>query len=341
MTTEEADEPLPRRLGRWVDNGLLTAEQAGQIEAYEATRGGAAEVAARDATATGAADTPAPPDPPGSRPPSLVVEALGYLGGVLVLVAGLLLGAQLWEEIPDAGRAVLLAGVAVLLLVGGGTVPVRLGDAGRRLRSVLWTLAVVAAGGTLGVLGSEVLDLDGDLVALLVFGGTAALAALLWWGERTSLLQTVLLGALVGTVVALVVLAEPREPTVLFVAVYVLGLAWATAGHLERVTPGRTARVLGAVTMLLAVQPVLDATWGLLLGLATVAALVAYAIRAGALTLLVAGAVGMLTVVPRAVEVWFPGRLSVPAVLLVLGALLVAAAVGTARRRAGRGGGIA
>ena len=64
---------------------------------------------------------PAAPVTGGSRG-SLIAEALGYLGGVLIVVAASLITFQYWSDIPTAGRLALPASAAALLLAAGWVV---------------------------------------------------------------------------------------------------------------------------------------------------------------------------------------------------------------------------
>jgi hypothetical protein len=74
---------------------------------------------------------------------------------------------------------------------------------------------------------------------------------------------------------------------------------------------------------------------GMVLALCTVVAVVVLAVVVRDLLLLAVGALGALNVLPVVVNEWFPGELAAPLVLLVVGALLVTAAVYTAKRGKG------
>jgi len=325
MTTPTGHhEPLGPTLRRWVDDGLISAEQADRIAAAESRREATAGTGPVAATTT-PARTP-------RRGPTLAVEALGYLGGILILVAIALVVGQFWQDTPVALRVVLLGGAAALLVVAGAGLPQRLGEAGARLRTVLWTLSVVATGGTLAVVGYDVLDLREEDAVQLLFAGAAVLAAVLWWLARTSLLQAALLVPLVGSLAAL--LSRFSDDGALIGAgVWVLGAAWFALGRTRLLTPHRTAELLGAATTLIASLILMSEAWGRPLALLTVAAVIALALLADDLALLALGALGALWVVPRVVGEWFPGRLAAPLVLLAVGVLMVLAAVRVARRR--------
>ncbi|WP_207082852.1 hypothetical protein [Nocardioides sp. S5] len=72
---------------------------------------------------------------------------------------------------------------------------------------------------------------------------------------------------------------------------------------------------------------------GIALALLTVTGVVFVAVLARALPMFGVGAIGILMIVPRAVNEWFPGELTAPFVLLGLGGGLVALAVWIARSR--------
>src|SRR5690349_347994 len=99
-------------LRRWVEGGLITAEQAGRIRAAEGLED------PDDRTAPDPTPTPTPAPAPG-RGGSLVAEALGYVGGALVLVAAVLIAGTVWDALGPAGRlGLVLAATALLLGVG-------------------------------------------------------------------------------------------------------------------------------------------------------------------------------------------------------------------------------
>jgi hypothetical protein len=84
MTVSPAGPELREQLAGWTARGLIDAEQAASIGAAEAARAAAA-AATPAAGETGAA----------ARRLPLVVEALGYLGAVLAVIAGLTAARQL------------------------------------------------------------------------------------------------------------------------------------------------------------------------------------------------------------------------------------------------------
>ena len=164
----------PTRLQTWVGLGLITRAQADRILAAE--RG----------------EPVAPP----RRPASMLAEALGYVGGVLILVATAVLVGRFWAELGVTGRLVVTFG-AVVLLIGVGAVVPAAGPAGGRLRAVLWLLAVAVLGFGTGLLADDVWRLGSETVLLVAACETAVVAAVLWWWHRTVLQQAAVVGALV------------------------------------------------------------------------------------------------------------------------------------------------
>jgi uncharacterized membrane protein len=133
---------VPALVDHWVAEGIITQEQAERIRSEQARISSLGNVPSA---------IPARRD----RGP-LVTEALGYLGGVLILVAAGLLTAQFWQDMPLGVRLAVVAGAAAALLAAGAAaVPERLGPAGHRLRSVLWLLCVGAVGAFLVLLTGD------------------------------------------------------------------------------------------------------------------------------------------------------------------------------------------
>src|SRR5512139_2258377 len=143
------DPRLTAEVTTWVAEGLITDEQG-------------ARLLARGPVAAPPAHRPAPT--------SVVAEALGYLGGVVVLVGAILIGARVWHQIDTPGRLAVLGLAAALLVAAGAAVPTRLGPPGQRLRAVLWTASLGATAATFGVFAVEVLDFDGAEVGLVAAG---------------------------------------------------------------------------------------------------------------------------------------------------------------------------
>src|SRR5690349_7061167 len=59
----------------------------------------------------------------GRRRTSLIVEALAYLWGVIILVAVGLIGAQYWRALGEGGQLAVVGGAATALLLAGLAIP--------------------------------------------------------------------------------------------------------------------------------------------------------------------------------------------------------------------------
>jgi uncharacterized membrane protein len=139
-------------LDRSVAEGIITAEQAAQMGDGAGVR---VELPGR------------------SRRKSVVVEALGYLGGAIVVVSSLIIGARYWGEVGTGSRLTVLGCAALGLLVAGAGVPARMAAMGDRLRSVLWLASTVAFACFLTVLAVDAFGLSAPDVTLLVAAGPA------------------------------------------------------------------------------------------------------------------------------------------------------------------------
>ncbi|KRE98686.1 hypothetical protein ASG88_16665 [Nocardioides sp. Soil777] len=302
-----------------MEAGLITTEQSQAIRQHEAEHHGAS---------TAVAVAPPPPE----TGPSLVVEALGYLGGVVMLVGTGILAGTYWADLSVPLRLVLIGATALALVGAGFAVPDRLGDAAGRLRSVLWAIGVAATAGFLGVFSTEVLDRY-DEHALVVIGPcTAVVAGILWWLRPTWLQQLALFVPLLLSAVAVAMEVTSTDSSWGGAAVWAVAVGWAVlswAGRLEpRVTGvamGMLGAVFGALTM--------TAEVGIALGVGTAVAAAVVALWERSLPWLGVAAIAMLWSMPRAADAWFPGRLSAALTLIITGGALVGAAVWVARHQ--------
>lgn len=296
----------PDLLDEWVEAGLLTREAASAIRRHEAAKAAGPQS-------------------------SLVAEALGYLGAVVMLAGAAILAGLYWADLPVSARLVLTAGVALVLLGAGAAVPGRGGPAGR-LRSVLWAGAVAATAGAAGVLATGVLDRH-DGHALVVVGPVAALVASLAWSASSTWLQQLsLLVPLLLTAAGLALETTSAGSSWVGAAVWVVAVAWTGASWAGVLAPrvtgvpfGVPSAVLGAMTT--------DSDTGVALGLLTALGALVLALGERSAPWLAVAAVGLLLTTTRAATTWFPGRLSGALALLVAGAVAVSAAVWVTRRR--------
>lgn len=185
-----------------------------------------------------------------------IVEILGYAGTAIALVGtGAVVG-----TFTSGGRGVTLVVSLLLaaalfvagLVVGGATIE-RL----RRMQSVLWFLSVGAFQSFAGALIEP--TSRGEFFVVLLLTGAAAAA--LWFLLRRSLQQLALYGAVLGAVLVLAI-PEPTfgvlsffggipDLTLTAILSILVGAGWLALGIFELLTPPRTARVLGSITVLI------------------------------------------------------------------------------------------
>jgi hypothetical protein len=319
------DADVDELLARWVTAGLVSPDQAEHILRWEGSPG------PRRVTAS------APAVRAGERT-SLLTEALGYLGGVLVAVAVVLLGARFWPDLGFSARCALVGSGAGLLLTAGAAVP-QTGPPARgegpahRLRAALWLASTGAMAALLAMVASDGLDWSDTTTALFAGAGAAAYGAGLWRLHPSVQAQ---LGVLVALCVAAGAGAAGLDPGSLGgLGVWGVAMVWALLARGGLIVPARPSILVGAVAAFVGGGIAAGAGPGTALVVVTSLAVVAAAVIWRDLALLGVGALGTLVFLPQVIGRWFGGRPTVIAfVLLVIGAVLVGAAVLTSRRPA-------
>jgi len=314
--TPEAGRPMTvtALVDDWVAEGILSPEQADRIK----TRCHGVELSVLPSRHAPTA--------------SLAIEALSYLGGAIIVVGALSLVAQYWDGLTTVMRLVIVGAACVGLLASGFAVPDRLQDAAARLRAVLWLAATAATFGFLALLASDVLDLGGHDLLLVASSGTALMAGALWVLRPAPVQQ---LAMMVTLMIAAGFAIADFVSTVSLPGLGVWGVAavWVALGWRQVLRPRRLAVTAGAAAMVVGAMITSTEDAGIVLALATTAAIVAAAMASRDLVLLAVGAVAALVVLPTAVSTWFPDTLAAPMALLAVGACLVFAAIWTSRRR--------
>jgi hypothetical protein len=322
-------DELDRILARWVEAGVLSADRAEAIAAFERRTGGHA---AADLDALAAA--PPSPDHRGAQR-GILAEAIGYVGGALALGALAALLSQLWVELTTGGRLALIATLGAVL--GGAAVALRRSDVAmlRRLTHALAAGAALAAAWFVGVSSSEVVGADPSVTGLAV-GATLVLTGGPVLVRRPNVpghLVT-LAGLATLTVAALTLAPILPDPLWFGLSLWAVGIAWALLARGGWVRPHLVGEVLGPVLALLALQVASAGDHrvaGLVLGVVTAGALVWLAVQLEGFHLLVLGAIGVFVAVPQLVFELFGDAIGAPATLLLVGLLLVVAAVGVGR----------
>ena len=315
-------EELRQQLERWQAKHLISPEQTAAIMADAVGR-------PEDDDAGGGAA-----DPWSGR--RRLGEALGYVGAVCAVTAGLLTVGQAWAHLGLLARSMLLLVTVAVLAAGGWWANGQRAASVRRLGAVLWFVAVAAVGGFAEVVADQVLHRSHGL-QYIIAGLAATVAAMLFWRLRVSSVQQVaVLVSLLATVTAVVGVIAPDRPSWGGGAVWAVSVAWLLLGSRRLLIPARTAQVLGALAMLLGAETVRGGelrSLGIALGLLSAAALVGAGVVARRTVLLGVGAVGLFVFLFDAALTWFGRAAPVPLALLVAGGALLLVAVLTGRIR--------
>jgi hypothetical protein len=307
MERRTLTDELEGLIARWVATGIVTSEQAERMRADAAI-------------------------PRGRRAAPVVTEALAYLGAAIVMVGLVLVTGWFWQDLSTATRVGLTGAVAALFVGAGAAVPRSLGAVGGRLRSVLWLGSSVATYAALALLAGTGFGWSGDEVAAFAGGITMVAAGALWLLHRWPPQQAALLAAaLITTGGAMSMATDDFLATM--VVVWAVAAGWLTLAWLNVLPPRRPGIALGAVATIIASMTLESEDWGVAIALTTVVVLVALAVWVRDLVLLALASVGMLGALPTAIVQYFPGVLAAAIALVLVGLLLVTAAVFTARHR--------
>lgn len=209
-----------------------------------------------------------------------VAEALGYVGGALVLVGVVLVVARTWESLGVGGRLAVAVVVAAVAAFSAWRVPATddRSGAAQRLQSTLWVVCALALALAGGLAVHDLLDARSP--QSVVLGGAAvagAVGAMVWRGRSRVAEQALTLIA--GAVTAAALGAQLRDPGLTGVFAALVGLAVIATGLTNRTTPSWVAVWCGAVTLLVSCQ-MIAAQWpgpGLVLSVLVATALVALA----------------------------------------------------------------
>jgi hypothetical protein len=309
---------LDTKLQAWRAEGLVSPEQAAAIAAFEAAQ----------------------PEPTSPRR-TLFAEAIGYVGAALAVGAIGLIVSDVWEELATGPR-LLLVGLLTLILAGAGFGLRNLArDPLQRLASVLFTGAIAGVGWFAAIVATEVGTLDGGQIGLAVGGATFAVALPLYLLRQRALHQlTVLVTTIIVAVSALMLPAMEVDPIWYGLTVSAIGAGWFALAYGGWLHPRFLGEVTGSALAIVALQVTgrADQFWPMFLAVALAGGLIALAVVSDRLHHLVVGAIGLFIIVPQLVFRLFGDTLGAPAVLLIIGLLLVLLAVGIGRARREVGG---
>jgi len=288
-------------------------------------------------------------------------EVAGYLGIALAMGGAGILASEFWDGLGVAGHILVpLVGAVVAygcaLVLEHSETP----SAGRRGR-VWFAIGVLAAGITGAMIARPIterifgvftwnesapepqIDWGGNwtlivgMTTAVVFGGVT------WWLRKGAITQAAFMVSLLGLVTAVMNFVPPDNnlaTTIGGTTLLILGTLWVVLGALGRITPVRTALVMGSLATLMGMQMLLwgsgqgDSgfrTWAALLGVGYGIAWIVASIYLKRGTLLGFGAAYIIIFSMTLVLERFRGRAGGPLLLLVAGLVFIVVAVVVAR----------
>jgi hypothetical protein len=315
-------EVLVRHIGRWLEHGVVSEEEAARIRAFEAL-----------------ASSPRPGIPP-------LVEGLAYAGTALAAAAGLFLYADGFDGLARGARIAIPAVVALALTVAGATARRSEDPAGKRFAGVLWLMATASVAAAVGVAVLDVADPSPWAwtvvgVAALITGGIFNRAL------PVTATQVAFLAGAVTSVIGFVLGAgdsggwsDAGTATVGALSVWALGLAWVGAAERRLVAPRVGGLVAGTAVALFSIQTGMRGSIGmfLLLGVATGAALVVVAVWRKVPAMQALAGIGLVGYLFGTITYYLEGTVGVPAALFLAGLAMLGAAALLIRSGRGRSG---
>lgn len=333
MVTDTAVSPrtAPEGTPQDLSEVVARAQQEGIVSAEQAQR-----ILALAPTGQPIVSTTPDVEPRAGHLAAYVAEALGYVGGVMMLVAGLFVAQQLWVDLPARGHAFMLAVLVVALLSAGAMVHGEPGTPLGRLGSFLWLLAVAAVAGMAAVVAEEMAGLEEAVQGIAITVPTTAVAMVLWVRRRRSLQEIAVFAGLLATGASLLALVDADLEVWGGLLVWTSGVAWVLLAGAGVVRPARTGLVVGAVAALQGPLMMGDSgSGGVLLGVITAGALVVASVALRETILLGLGVLGLFVFIPLAVFDVFGDQFGAPVALLLSGGLLLGIALWVARTRGG------
>ncbi|HKS53280.1 MAG TPA: hypothetical protein VJS67_15550 [Pseudonocardiaceae bacterium] len=303
MPRERRTGDLADVLQRAVAAQILSAEQAQAVLAAERSRVGG-----------------------GRRLP--LIEAVGYLGGLLALSGAVTLVIQYWREVPTAGRLGLLAAVAAATWLVGARISEASAGALIRLRGALWFASTAAVAAFAGQAASDLAH-AGDAPVWLWAGVAAAVHGGLLWGLPGRLRDRPAqhLACLAGVLMAAGGAAGlAGGESAVGLAIAGAGAVWVAAGWRALLPPPVIAMAAGGVAVL-AGAGITAGDWSdaaPLLGLAASGVLLAVGVATDRTPLTIVGLAGGFGYLPWTVGHFFADSLGAPLAILLCGIALLA-----------------
>ena len=306
---------LEEHLQRWVEAGLVSQEQAAEINGFERT-GPSGE----GAEATSSA---------GKGRFSVLSEAVSYLGILLVLVSGALVVGRFWDDLHSYGRL----GVGLLVTMAGfgaATLMDRLDVAGaRRVASFLRLCGTGGVALTAAVCAVALGSHDAGINALAAGGSVVVVSGLQWRNGDRVLPFLASIAGLVAAVVGLRdVLHLGLTPTEAGLVVWAVCLTLGVLSAFNFVHPALPALVVFEIGAIGAVLPVVGQhhAAGVAIGLATAAIGLVAGLYLKHNSMVIVGVIGSLIFLGWALSLYVRG-IGTALGVLAAGLLLVALAI--------------
>lgn len=293
-------------LRRWVEAGLIDDDGAARIVAWEA---------AQKPLAGGA-----------NRPGAM--EALLYLGLVVLGAGTFSLLAQGWDELESWARVASLAAPFVLLLIAGGAMHLSKDAQIQRGSQAAWFVAVAAFAGLLAVsveeYGPGISDQAGWMMAIAT--ATLVVASALWVMNPSHAQVLALAGS--AAFVAETIGAFPDDYSTRYsgMAMFVAGAAGLALAEPGWLVPRSSARLFFSI--LLVLGPYQAGVGGPIgfefLAGAAAATVIALGVLRGEFALVLLGVLGAFLVLITFIFEHFEDRLGAPLALMASGGVIVA-----------------
>lgn len=311
---------LNQQLDQWLDDGIITTEQA-------------------DLMRQSVDSSPPPPivEAAEKHRIPIVTEILGYVGTVLALWAVMFLVSEFWRNLSDWAQISLFAVVAIVLLAAGTAVLDTTEAAIRRLSSVLWAGSVISLSGSTFIAFDSLASFEPELTWTLVGAIAATIGGFMLRRHPSVAQQVVLFAAVLTTAIALLSFGPEPEMFVFGFVVWAYGLVWMLVVRSGLLQPKGAGMVLGAAAMLTGAQ-ITGAegdltTIGVLLGLATAGLLAGLGVMLRERIPIILGGVGIFLFVPQAMFHFFGDAMGGMFGLFASGLLLVGLAIWFSRRK--------
>jgi Predicted membrane protein (DUF2157) len=303
---------LDRKLERWTDAGLITADQARAIRAAENRAVNA------------------------SRAIPALAEVLAYVGAILALSAVAFIASRVWSDLSVGAQLGVIALSTAALWAGGWWLRGSRDPVRQRLVSVLWFLSAGGSGWLADVVATDLWDLENGY-GLIVGLAMSFYAGLLYRDRRTSLQQIAVAGGVGFVCGGLSDLAGGADWFGLLL--WGAGAGWIALTRLGLLTPRYTGFALGAVGVLGGSQAVAieffenPNGWGLAIGLISATVLLYLSVSFAEVVLLGFGIVGLFIFLVQVIGEYLADSIGGPLAVMAAGIALLLLALVAVRLR--------